>query len=207
MLTLDDYQAHIHLCKAPSATARYAVAAHPSLFWFVHSLMGLLHRTRTTSVTSDSGFDELLAASSCTCPWHPQRPPGPQARDQFASQSTPSLHVERMVDGLVRDLHRLILGEVDLESGGHLLRTPGSRPASVLAATVTATVPVHIGTRHPRPVGGRNHAFESVLHVPAQLVLCSQLRHLRSFRLPVGVPLRGRSAILKSATAGCSIAT
>ena len=33
----------------------------------------------------DCRSDELLAASSCTCPWHPQRPPGPQARNQFAS--------------------------------------------------------------------------------------------------------------------------
>ena len=81
------------------------------------------------------------------------------------------------------------------------------RPTTVLAATMTATVPVHIGTRHPRPVGGRNHACESVLHVPAQLVVCRQLRHLRSARLPVSVPLGGRRTILKSATTGGRIST
>jgi hypothetical protein len=42
---------------------------------------------------------------------------------------------------------------------------------------------------------------------PAQIVVGSQFRHLRSSRLPVGVPLRGRRAILESATSRGRIAT
>lgn len=45
------------------------------------------------------------------------------------------------------------------------------------------------------------------MHVPAQLVIRCYLRHLRSCRLSVGVPLGGRSARLKAATTGGSVAT
>src|SRR6185295_221652 len=46
-----------------------------------------------------------------------------------------------------------------------------------------------------------------VLHVLSKLVVYSQLRHLRASRLPVGVPLGGRSPILESATTGRGVST
>lgn len=47
-------------------------------------------------------------------PRDPQRPAPAQAADQLPFERTAALHVERLVDGLVADLHRLIIGEIDL---------------------------------------------------------------------------------------------
>src|SRR6266545_5072680 len=80
----------------------------------------------------DLGADELLAPAPGACSWDAQRPPSPQARDQIAPQRAPALDVERLVDGLVRDPHGHLIGEVDPEPARDLLRTPRGRPAAVL---------------------------------------------------------------------------
>ena len=56
--------------------------------------------------------DELLAASSAARPRHPQRPAGAKTGGQLAAQRTAALHVERLVDRLMGDPHRLIIREV-----------------------------------------------------------------------------------------------
>src|SRR5215212_5938787 len=81
--------------------------------------------------------DELLAASTRPGPRHAQRSPGPQARGQLATQRAPTLHVERLIDRLMRDPHRVIIREVDREPVGDLLRAPRAGPAAVLAAPMT----------------------------------------------------------------------
>src|SRR3954470_18322085 len=47
-----------------------------------------------------------------------QRTSGPQARDELALERAAALHVERLVDRLVRDPHPRIIGELQLESLG-----------------------------------------------------------------------------------------
>jgi hypothetical protein len=47
-------------------------------------------------------------------PRHPQRPTPAQAADQLPFERTAALHIECLVDGLVADLHGLIIGEIDL---------------------------------------------------------------------------------------------
>src|SRR5664280_2358396 len=53
-----------------------------------------------------------------------QRPAGAQACHQLAAQGAAALDVEGLVDGLVRDPHGRIIGVVDAESVGDLLRAP-----------------------------------------------------------------------------------
>ena len=49
--------------------------------------------------------------------------------------------IQRLVDRLVRDPHRLIGGEVDRQPAGDLLRAPGGGPAPVLAARLVPALP------------------------------------------------------------------
>src|SRR6266511_3915162 len=92
------------------------------------------------------GADELLAARLRARPRHPQRAPGPQTGDELTLERASALHVQGLVDRLVRDPHRLIIGEVDPEPICDLLWTPRLRPAPVLTATVPTT-----GETHSRP--------------------------------------------------------
>jgi hypothetical protein len=68
--------------------------------------------------------DEALAAAARAGPGDAQRPAGPQARGQLALQRSPALDEQRLIDRLVRDAHRLIIGEVQAQPVGNLLRTP-----------------------------------------------------------------------------------
>ena len=67
---------------------------------------------------------EALAAAADAGPGNAQRPPGPQAGGQLAPQRSAALHIQRLVDRLMRDAHRLIIGEVQPQPVGELLRAP-----------------------------------------------------------------------------------
>ena len=69
----------------------------------------------------DVGAYKLLAATTAASPRHAQRPPGAQAGRQLAAQGPPPLDVQRLVDGLVRDPHRVIVGLLYPEPMGDLL--------------------------------------------------------------------------------------
>ena len=100
--------------------------------------------------------DELLAPPLCARPGYAQRPPGAQTGDQLAAQRSPALHVQRLIDRLVRDTHRLIIREVDAEPARDLLRAPRLRPPPILTATMTPTDEPHVGTSHRLTVGDRD---------------------------------------------------
>jgi hypothetical protein len=135
----------------------------------------------------DLGADELLAPAPGACSGDAQRPPSPQARDQVATQRAPALHVERLVDGLVRDPHGVIIGEVDPEPVRDLLRAPRGRPAAVRAAPMPATDPPDRRAGHRRAVRGHDRAREPVLHVLPQRIVGGELGHLRAPGTPIGV--------------------
>ena len=160
-----------------------------------------------TLADHDFRADELLAATPRERPWNPKRPPSPQTSDQFPPQCTAALHVQRLVDGLVGDPHRIILGEIDPEPVSDLLRTPRARPASLLPPTVVPAGPAHIWARHARPVSGGDDACKSVLHILAQFVVHGELRDLRTPGASVGVPLGTCGSILQVATTGHSVPT
>ena len=72
----------------------------------------------------DFGSDKRLAATTAAGPRHAQRLPGAQAGRQFAAQCPPPLDVQRLVDSLVRDPHRDVIGILYPEAVGDLLRAP-----------------------------------------------------------------------------------
>ena len=153
----------------------------------------------------DLGADELLAASTRPGPGHAQRPPGPQARGQLAAQRAAALDVERLIDRLVREPHRVIIREVHRESVGDLLRTPRGGPAAVPAASVTPPDPAHLRTGHQSAVRGGDHTSQPILHVLAQRRIGGQLGGLRAPSTALGMPLSRRSPILQRAATGSGV--
>ena len=128
----------------------------------------------------------------------PQRPAGPQARDQLALERASALHVERLVDRLVRDPHRRIIGELELEPLGDLLRAPRAHPPPVLSARLVAALP----RPRDRPCRGRavrqaHLAREALLHVLTQPRVGSELGRLGPPRDQLGLPLRHRRPVLE----------
>src|SRR4051794_41356052 len=75
------------------------------------------------------------------CARDAQRASGPQAGDELALERAAALHVERLIDRLVRDPHPRIIGELELESLRDLLRAPRAHPPSVLTARLVAALP------------------------------------------------------------------
>ena len=134
--------------------------------------------------------------------------PNAQAGRQLAAQGPPPLDVQRLVDGLVRDPHRFIVGILYPEPMGDLLRAPRCRPMSVLAAAMTSTTPgAHVWARHGRPVLSHHRACEAVLHVAPQPIVRGQLGDLRALGTSGAVPLRSRRPILQTAAPSRSVAS
>src|SRR4051794_16497529 len=91
----------------------------------------------------DLGRDMRLAPTTAASSRNPERPPSPQAGGQLAPQRAASLHVQRLVDGLVADAHRLVTRKVEPQPSSNLLRAPGLAPATVLAPTMAPASPGH----------------------------------------------------------------
>ena len=127
---------------------------------------------------------------------------------QLAAQCPPPLDVQRLVNRLVRDPHRFIVGILDPEPMGDLLRAPRCRPMSVLAAAMTSTTPgAHVWARHGRPVLSHHCACEAVLHVAPQPIVRGQLGYLRVLGTSGAVPLRSRRPIRQTAAPSRRVAT
>ena len=151
---------------------------------------------------------KLLAATTAASPRRAQRPPGAQAGRQLTAQCPPPLDVQRLVNRLVRDPHRFIVGILDPEPMGDLLRAPRCRPMSVLAAAMTSTTPgAHVWARHGRPILSHHRAGEVVLHVAPEPIVRGQLGSLRALGTSVAVPLRSRRPIRQTAAPSRRVAT
>ena len=151
------------------------------------------------------GRDERLA-SSCPGSWHTERTSRTQARCQFATKCASALNVERLVNGLVRDPHRFIFGEVESKSAGDLLGAPRLGPSPVLPATVPSPHPPNRWPRYRRTIWSDDRAGETVLHVGTELIVRRQLRHLRAAGPALGMPLGGRRPIDQLVAAGRGVA-
>ena len=158
-----------------------------------HGSIGCLHRTLTDH---DFGRDEGPALPARARPRHPQRPPGAQAGRQFAAQSSSTLHIQCLIDRLVTDAHRLILGEIEPKATSNLFRAPCRRPTPVLSMYSPTPLPHDLRADEGRPVRGRDHTGKPVLHIISQDRINRQLRWLWPSGRPISVPLcRGRSII------------
>ena len=157
-----------------------------------------------TARSATSAGRSLIMTSGVTCdlprprhPRHPQRPAGPQARGQLAPQRAAPLYVQRLVDGLVADAHRLIARKVEPQPSGNLLGAPRLAPPAVLPAPL----PGHHRPANRGPARTGNLASQPVLNILPQRRVHSQLRWLRPTRRPLGMPLRRCRPILQAATA------
>ena len=77
-----------------------------------------------------------------------------QAGDEIPLECTAALNVERLVDGIVADPHGLIIGEIEGDPSGDLLRTPCRHSGPITAVGLVACFPLRCGAR-PQP--GRQH--------------------------------------------------
>src|SRR5579863_671960 len=143
---------------------------------------------------------ELLATRSNPCPGDPKRPARAQARDELTLQRAAALDEQRLIDRLVADPHRLIIGEVDLQSVRDLLRAPRHSPAPVLAARLVSPFPRRCLWPSDSPVRPPHLAGESRLHILTQPRIGGELRGLRTPRQHLRLPLRDRRPVLKLAT-------
>ena len=163
-------------------------------------------RLRRTLADHDLGGDEGLAPSACARPWHTQRPSGSQAGGQLAAQRPAALNVQRLVNGLVTDAHRLVTGEVEPQPACDLFRAPRRGPPSALPAPGPAALPADGRSRDRRPVRRTDHTSKPILHIIPQRRIDRQLCWLGPTGGAVGVPLRGRGPILQPAPAGGGVA-
>jgi len=102
--------------------------------------------------------------STCKAPEGARGRERPKASGQLAAQRSTALHIERLIDRLMRHTHRLIIGEVNPEATGDLLRAPALSPASVLSRSVAPPAPADVRTRNT-PVGALHRPGQPVLHI------------------------------------------
>jgi hypothetical protein len=150
---------------------------------------------------------KALATAADASAGDAQCPAGPQARGQLAPQRAAALHIEGPVDRLMGDAHRLIIGEVQAQPVGDLLRAPRPRPAPVLPPAVAAADPLHPRAVDRDPVRALHRPRQAVLHVAAQLAVHGALRGLGAPRPHVGVPPGRRGPVLEPAAASRGVAT
>src|SRR5919108_131548 len=81
-----------------------------------------------------------------------QRPPGPQAGRQLPAQRPPPLHVQRLVDRLVRHLHLRPARELRPQPGADLLRRPAPRQLGLHQGTQLPAARELSPLRPPRPL-------------------------------------------------------
>src|SRR5215212_7534152 len=125
-------------------------------------------RLRRALGDHDLGGHEGLAPAAAARPRHPRRPPGAQAGRQLAAQRAAVLHVQRLVDGLVADAHRPVVGKVEPQAAGDLFRAPRRGPAPVLPTPVSATLPGHDRSGNSPSVRSDDQTGQPVLHVTPQ---------------------------------------
>ena len=146
-----------------------------------------------------SGETKVLPGLRVRALRHPQRPTGAQAGRQFTAQRSSTLHIKCLIDRLVTDAHRLILGEVEPKATRNLFRAPCRRPASVLSMHGPAPFPHDLRADEGHPVRPGDHTGKPVLHIISQDRINRQLRRLWPSSGPVGVPLCRGCSILWSA--------
>src|SRR5436309_2941628 len=130
---------------------------------------------------------EAAVALRRPVPRNPQRPTCPKTSGQLSAQRSAALHIERLIDRLMRQTHRLIIGEINAEASGDLLRAPALSPAPVLARSPTPPAPADLRTRDAA-VGPLHSPGKPRLHIGPQLRVHRELGRLRSPGATLSMP-------------------
>ena len=70
---------------------------------------------------------------------------------QLAAQRSPALHIKRLVNGLVTDAHRLVVGKVVQQALGYLFWAPCFCPPAALPRPMPSTLPDDVRSGYHRP--------------------------------------------------------
>src|SRR4051794_8584854 len=108
---------------------------------------------------------EAFPAPARASPRNAQRPARSQAGDELALERSAALDVQRLVDRLVRDPHRVIIGEVHRQPVCDLLGAPGLGPAPILTPSVTPAAEAHRRSGHQLAVGAGDRPGQPLLDV------------------------------------------
>ena len=118
-----------------------------------------------TLTDHDLGGDEGFAPSARPGSRHTQCPSCAQTGGQLAAQRTATLHIEGLINRLMADTHRFILGEVDRQTAGNLFRAPSRGPTPVLPASRSPSIPSHLWPGDPGAIWCSNRPRQPILHV------------------------------------------
>ena len=135
----------------------------------------------------------------------PQRPTGSQVCGQLAPQRATALHIQRLVDRLVRDAHRHIIREVQAQPIGICSGLQDLAHRRSLRGPYACRSIDPPDRRQRTRQAAAQHRTGGV-HIVAQLRVGGKLCGLRSPATPVGVPLRGRCPIRQRAAASPGVA-
>ena len=141
--------------------------------------------------------DEVSTALACSGLRDSQCATSTQAGCQLTLERAPTLDVERLVDGFVRDPHGCIIGEFKPKSLADLLRAPTLAPAAICTSTMTAAVPRHLRVRQSFATRVHYGSRKPLLNIGSQPVVERELRYLGPLRCTLGLPLRHRSSVMQ----------
>ena len=128
------------------------------------------------SLIMTSSVDVTLRTLLCAGSRNAQRSPRSKTRDEFTFQRAAALDVERLVDRLVGDPHRLVVGKVDRQPVRDLLRAPRARPHPILSAGPVAALPGRSRRSDHRPIRCVDNTSEAILHVVTEPIIDHQFR-------------------------------
>ena len=114
----------------------------------------------------DLGRNEGFSPAANSRSWHAECASGAQARGQLAAQRAPALHVKSLVNRLVTDTHRIIIGKVERQASGDLFRAPRHCPLPLLPGSSSASFPYHLRSRELYSGRRTDRTGKPLLHVP-----------------------------------------
>ena len=162
---------------------------------------------RRSFTDHDLRRDEGFAPPAATCPRHAHRA---KAGGQLTTECAAALYVERLIDRLMTDPHRLILGPVprivDPKTVRDLLRTPGPGPSPVLPRPMPTTVPDDAWPLDHRSIRCRDPTRKPILHIAPQRLIRCHLGWLQPFGGSISMPLRRRCSVVQATASGRRVA-
>ena len=166
------------------------------------SIVGLRWSFTDHDLVGDVTLRTLLCAGSRNA----QRSSRSKTRDEFTFQRAAALDVERLVDRLVGDPHRLVVGKVDRQPVRDLLRAPRARPHPILSAGPVAALPGRSRRSDHRPIRCVDNTSEAILHVVTEPIIDDQFRRPRPAGSQLRLPLRDPGPILELRSPSRSVA-
>ena len=186
----------------PMAERPVPIIRSPSQCPGTGSIVGLRWSFTDHDLVGDVTLRTLLCAGSRNA----QRSSRSKTRDEFTFQRAAALDVERLVDRLVGDPHRLVVGKVDRQPVRDLLRAPRARPHPILSAGPVAALPGRSRRSDHRPIRCVDNTSEAILHVATEPIIDDQFRRPGPAGSQLRLPLRDPGPILELRSPSRSVA-